>query len=65
MPQLNNALFDAEKILEELKKPVRSSKISTLEIVQRKLKANLFGDSKISNELEYFFSKSFKCSILY
>ena len=50
MPQLNNELFDASKILGELKKPARSPTITILEIVQRKLKANLFGDPKISND---------------
>ena len=48
--QLNNTLFDAETILKELKKPTRAVGRSTLEILQKKLKVNYFGDEKISND---------------
>ncbi len=48
--QLNNPMFDETIILQELSKPSPTKSKSTLELLQKKLKSNYFGDGRLTNE---------------
>ena len=43
-------MFDETIILQELSKPSPTKSKSTLELLQKKLKSNYFGDGRLTNE---------------